>query len=155
MTCLATVTHREEKTGDKIPVREARPQREENSPRSGPQEERQAAPVSLRQDGPLGGRALCSPIPFSGTLAPLPQAIFRRKADTCLWGGSPSTHPPNLNIAWQSGRKGVPRLGFSPQLTCHPSQGDSEPTPVVYWRWEETLPSLVSLGSPLEPLILS
>lgn len=30
-------------------------------------------------------------------------------------GGSPSTHPPNLNIAWQSGRKGVPGLGCSPQ----------------------------------------
>lgn len=110
--------------------------------------------MSLQQDGPLGGRALCSPMPLSGTLAPLPQAIFRRKADTCLWGGSPSTHPPNLNIAWQSGRKGVPRLGFSPQLAI-PARVTQSPLQLFTGGGKRHFLAWVSLGSPFRPLILS
>lgn len=56
-------------------------------------------------------------------LHPSPGAIFRRKADTCLRGGGGGVIPYpslSLNIAWQGGGKGVPRLGCSPHLSPEP-----------------------------------
>lgn len=128
--------------------------REGNGPRSGPGKQRrerpQAVPASLQLDGPLGGRALCSPMPLSRTLAPLEGELYLgRKLTLTLRGVTqhPSSRPKFSMAKWQ---EGCPRIRVFP-LNCHPSQGDSEPTPVVYWRWEGTLPSLsVHLGHPCD-----
>lgn len=92
------------------------------------------------------------PYPSLGLWLPYPKLYLGGKL-TLAFGGVTQHPSPQPKYSMAKRQEGCPpiRVFLSTNLPSHPSQGDSEPTPVVYWRWEETLPSLgvpwVTLGT--------
>lgn len=80
------------------------------------------------------------PYPSLGLWLPYPKLYLGGKL-TLAFGGVTQHPSPQPKYSMAKRQEGCPPIRVFPS-TCHPSQGDSEPTPVVYWRWEETLPSL-------------
>lgn len=122
MTCLVTVTHRKEKPD--------------------PRGRKTVQEVDLRKKG-RRHRCHCSrmvawvagpfalPRPSLGLWLPYPKLYLGGKL-TLAFGGVTQHPSPQPKYSMAKRQEGCPPTRVFPS-TCHPSQGDSEPTLVVYW----------------------